>query len=408
MSYSLIPNPMRKLTAPIGNRYLSRRRLLQITGVTGVAVTAAACGAGGSSDQPTSGAPEPTLPADLSDTEKVVAFSNWPLYIPVDDAGTFPTNESFTQATGITVDYFEDINDNDSFYAKVRSQLESGQSIDRDLVVLTDWMAAQWIQNGFVAKLDQANMPNVTANLLPQYMGVAFDPNRDYTVPWQSGFSGLVANKELLQERTGTSELTSVEQLFDPALKGRITVLSEMRDTMAVFLGFLGHNPSSFTEDQFDEAIALLTEQVANGQIRQVSGVDYTGAFETGDAIAGIGWNGIHILGDNFAFTLPSTGGSLWSDNFLVPASATHKLNAERIINHYYDPAVAAQVSAWVQYISPVKGTREEMEKIDPALAANPNIFPSEEELSSAYVFMELTQEQSVAYARKFQSAIGL
>jgi spermidine/putrescine transport system substrate-binding protein len=406
-----MPGSLGSHLPPIGNRYLTRRRILQFAGIAGVSAGLAACGAGGpdaGSASPTSGVPSPSRPTDLSDTEKLVAFSNWPLYIPVDDAGTFPTNVAFTEATGIAVDYFEDINDNDSFFAKVRSQLESGQHIDRDLVVLTDWMAALWLESGYAAQLDKANMPNVVANLLPQYMGVAFDPNRDFTVPWQSGFSGLVANEELLKEKTGTSELTSVEQLFDPALKGRITVLSEMRDTMAVFLGYLGFDPSNFTEAEFDEAIALLAEQINNGQIRQVSGVDYTGAFETGDAIAGIGWNGIHILGENFQFRLPSTGGSLWTDNFVVPVSATHKKNAELIINHYYDPAIAAQVSAWVQYISPVKGTQAEMEKIDPALAANPNIFPTEEELSSAYVFMTLTPEQSVAYARKFQSAIGL
>lgn len=393
--------------ASLGNRYLSRRRLLQVGGISAVAAAAAACGTGGSAS-PTSAAPTTSAPSDLSDTEKVVAWSNWPLYIPSDEAGVFPTNVSFTEATGIEMEYFEDINDNASFFAKVRSQLEAGQHIDRDLVILTDWMAALWIQSGFAAPLDKAEMPNVTANLIPAYLGVGFDPDRTYTVPWQSGFSGLVANVPLFSERTGSDALTTVDQLFDPALKGRITVLSEMRDTMAVFLGYLGYDPSNFTDEQFSEAIALLAEQIDSGQIRQVSGVDYTGAFETGDAIAGIGWNGIHILGPDFTFTLPETGGSLWTDNFLVPATSSHKKNAEAVINHYYVPEVAAQVSAWVQYISPVRGTQQAMEQIDPALATNPNIFPTEAELERAYVFMELTPEQGERYEREFQAAIGL
>lgn len=393
----------RTLAGAVPTGGLTRRRVLQAGGVLAGASVVAACGAGDSG----AGAASAAAVADQSAAEKSVAWSNWPLYIPSDDSGTFPTNVSFTEATGVAIDYFEDINDNASFFAKVRTQLEQGRPIDRDLVILTDWMAALWIQNGYAVPLDKSVMPNAVANLLPKWSDVGFDPGREFTMPWQSGFSGLVANLPLLKEKTGADQLTSVEQIFDPALKGRVTILSEMRDTMAVLIGSQGANPSDFTDDEYYNAIDLLTQQIDSGQIRQVSGVDYTAAFESGDAIVGIGWNGIHVLGEDFSFTLPDTGGGLWTDNFLIPASATHKKNAELVINHYYDPAVAAQVSAWVQYISPVEGTEQAMEAVDPALVGNPNIFPTEADLEKAFVFMELTPEKSDEYTRAFEKAIG-
>ena len=386
---------------------VSRRRLLQAAGIGSAAMVAAACGAGGGTAGST-GSPSAAAAEDLSDTDMTANWSNWPLYIDIDEeAGTRPSLDRFQEETGITVTYTEDVNDNNEFYAKVRTQLEQGQDIGRDLVVLTDWMAALWIQNGFAQKLNQELIPNRT-NLLPAWQGVSFDPNREYTLPWQSGFGALGWNKALLQETLGTDTMNSIDQLFDPALKGRVTVLSEMRDTMGILLAYQGADPSNFTEDQFNAAIELLTQQVDSGQIRQVTGNDYAGALESGDVIAVIGWSGDMIqLGEEFGVALPETGGTLWTDNMLVPALAQHKKNAELIMNYYYDPAVAAEVAAYVQYISPVAGTQEAMQAIDPALVDNQWIFPSEETLANAFVFMTLTPEQNETYERAFQKAIG-
>lgn len=391
---------------------LSRRRLLQVAGISGIAATAAACGAGaggGGEASGSSGAPSPTMAQDMSDTEKTVNWANWPLYIDVDDqSGKYPTLEAFTAATGIAVNYTEDVNDNNEFYAKVRAQLESGQSIDRDIVVLTDWMAALWISNGFVAPLDKANIPNF-ANMQPKYLDVSFDPGRTYTMPWFSGFGAFGWNKELLKQTLGTDTLTSLDQLWDPKLKGRITVLSEMRDTVGIIMAWQGADPSNFTDDQFQAAIAELQKQVDSGQIRQVTGNDYVAAMETGDVIAVIGWSGdMYQLGDKYGVGLPETGGMLWTDNMLIPAVATHKKNAETVMNYYYDPKVAAEVAAYVQYVSPVKGAKEAMADIDPALVDSQWIFPSDATLANSYVFMTLTADQDVAYQREFQKAIGM
>jgi spermidine/putrescine transport system substrate-binding protein len=381
---------------------LSRRRLLQAAGLGGVAMAAAACGTGGG----TSG--DVATQEDQSEQSKTINWSNWPLYIDVDEeSGVRPSLDAFTAATGISVVYNEDVNDNNEFYAKVRTQLEQGQDIGRDIVTLTDWMAALWIQNGFAQPLDKANIPNAV-NLNPAYENVAFDPGREFSLPWQSGFGALGWNIPLLQQNMGISEMNSLDQLWDPKLKGRVTVLSEMRDTMGLILAWLGYDPSNFTDDQYAEAIEVLAQQVNSGQIRQVTGNDYAAALENGDVIAVIGWSGdMYQLGDDFGVALPESGGTLWTDNMLIPAMAKHKKNAETIMNYYYDPEVAAIVAEYVQYITPVVGAQEAMAGIDPELVDNPWIFPSEEVLANAYVFMSLTPEQNETYQREFQRAIG-
>jgi spermidine/putrescine transport system substrate-binding protein len=383
---------------------VSRRRLLQVAGISSVAVAAAACGTGG--DDGT--ASEDSAPQDVSDTEKTVDWSNWVEYMDIDeDTGAYPTLERFQEESGISVNYTEDVNDNNEFYAKVRTQLEQGQDIDRDIVVLTDWMAALWIQNGFAQKLDKASIPN-SANLIPRLQSVSFDEPRDFTLPWQGGFAGLGYNIARYQEATGNSEMTSLDQLFDPALRGRITLLSEMRDTMGCIIAWQGNDPANFTQEQFEQAIDALTEQVQNGQIRQVTGNDYLAALESGDVIGVIGWSGdIFALGEDFGFALPESGGTLWTDNMLVPSTSTHKKNAEAVMNFYYDPEVAAEVAAYINYLCPVEGAQEAMVAIDPELAENPYIFPTEEFLNQTSVFMELTPEQNEQYERLFQTAIG-
>jgi spermidine/putrescine transport system substrate-binding protein len=249
---------------------------------------------------------------DKSDTEKVINWSNWPLYIDInDDTGERPSLDRFQEQTGIAVNYTEDVNDNAEFFAKVRTQLEQGQDIGRDIVTLTDWMAALWISSGFAQKLDKANIPN-WENLNAAYREVSFDPGREYSLPWQSGFGAFGWNKAKLQETLGTDTLVSLDQLWDPALKGKVTLLSEMRDTMGIIMAANGADPSNFTKEEFENAIAILQAQVDSGQVRQVTGNDYVAALETGDVFAVIGWSGdMFQLGEDFGVGLPETGGML-------------------------------------------------------------------------------------------------
>ncbi|MFC8615094.1 spermidine/putrescine ABC transporter substrate-binding protein [Micromonospora purpureochromogenes] len=345
---------------------------------------------------------------DLSATEKKLAFANWPQYMDVDekDESKRPSLDAFVQKTGIQVTYTEDINDNNEFFGKVQNQLASCQSTDRDIIVLTDWMAARMIRLGWIQKLDPAKMPNVAANLLPSLLNRSFDPDNRIAIPWQSGLAGLAYNGNV------TKELRTVDELLTrPDLKGKVTALSEMRDTMGLLLQSNGHDPANFTGAQFDDALNKLKKAVDSGQIRKFTGNDYAPDLAKGDIAACIGWSGdvIQLTGEDekIKFVSPDSGVMLFSDNMMVPNKATHKANAEALINYYYDPAVAAQLAAYVNYICPVKGAQAEMEKIDPELAANPLIFPDEALLSKSKVFMALDEKQEKEYETKFQQVIG-
>ncbi|MCM0674957.1 spermidine/putrescine ABC transporter substrate-binding protein [Micromonospora phytophila] len=345
---------------------------------------------------------------DLSGTEKKLAFSNWPQYMDVDekDESKRPTLDEFITKSGIQVTYTEDVNDNNEFFGKVQNQLGACQGTDRDIIVLTDWMAARMIRLGWIQKLDKSKMPNVEANLLPSLRNRSFDTESQLAIPWQSGLAGLAYNGKVAKEIRTVDEL-----LTRPDLKGKVTALSEMRDTMGLLLQSNGHDPANFTAAQFDDALNKLKKAVDSKQIRKFTGNDYAPDLAKGDIAACIGWSGDVIqLGfedEKVKFVVPESGVMLWSDNMLVPNKATHKANAEQLMNYYYDPAVAAKLAAYVNYICPVKGAQAEMEKIDPELAANPLIFPDEAMLSKSKVFMALDEKQEKEYEAKFQQVIG-
>ncbi|MGC4838680.1 extracellular solute-binding protein [Micromonospora vinacea] len=388
-------------------RPLSRRGLL--TGTLGSAAllsmggSLAGCGTKGA-QQTEAGC----VSEDLSGTEKKLAFANWPQYMDVDDTDESkrPSLDEFITKTGIQVTYTEDINDNNEFFGKVQNQLAACQSTDRDIIVLTDWMAARMIRLGWIQKLDPAKIPNVQANLLPSLLNRPFDAENRISIPWQSGLAGLAYNGNV------TKELRTVDELLTrPDLKGKVTALSEMRDTMGLLLGSNGHDPANFTAAQFDDALNKFKKAVDSGQIRKFTGNDYAPDLAKGDIAACIGWSGdvIQLSGEDekVRFVAPDSGVMLYSDNMMVPNKATHKGNAEALINYYYEPAVAAKLAAYVNYICPVKGAQAEMEKIDPELAANPLIFPDEALLSKSKVFMALDEKQEKEYEGKFQQVIG-
>lgn len=381
---------------------LSRRRVLQVGALGAAAAVASACGVGGSEASPT-----PSEVEDLSDKEKVLIWSTWIDYIDIDDDGNRPTLELFSEQTGITVQYDEDYNDNNEFYAKVRTQLEAGQGIGRDIVTPTDWMAALWIAKGYAQNLNKDNIPNAS-NMGAAWQGVGFDPNRDKSLPWQSGFGGIGWNRSVLKDLTGKDELTSLEELWDPKLKGRVTILSEMRDSMGLALMALGKRADDFSAADFEAAIAYFQEQIDSGQIRQVTGNDYKSLMADGQVAAAIAWSGDMLNNTKkYGFSIPDSGGTLWTDNMIIPNGATHKKNAETWMNFYYDPVNAARVAAYVNYICPVEGAREAMGDIDPSQVDNPAIFPDDETLAKVQVFKALSDSEQASYEGQFQALIG-
>ena len=400
--------------AAIVRAQLSRRSVLGAAGALGLGALAG-CGTSGTPGtgatagaSGAAGATGPTAATDTSATDKKVNWANWTLYLDYDDkTKKYPTLEAFQKQSGITATYAEDIEDNDSYYGKVSGQLKNGQDIGKDIIVLTDWMAARVIRQGYVQKLDEAAIPN-KKNIAKAYANPDYDPNREHSLTWQGGFAGIAWNKEKVP-----GGLKSVADLWKPELKGRVEVLTEMRDTIGLIMGSQGVDFSGeFTDDQFMAGIDELQKHVSSGQIRSVKGNSYKEDLISGDALAVIGWSGditqINFENDDkWGFALPESGGTLWADNMLIPIGSPHKKNAETLMSYYYDPKVAAEVAAYVNYICPVEGAQAEMEKIDPKLAKNPYIFPDAAFLAGAKQFRTLTPQQETKYASAFQTVLG-
>jgi spermidine/putrescine transport system substrate-binding protein len=375
------------------NSQISRRALLAGAGAVAGAGALAACGSGGSS-----GAAKDT-----------VRWANWTLYIDVDDSGKkYPTLEAFTKESGIKVKYSEDINDNDEFFGKVQGQLKLKKDIGYDIITPTDWMASRFIRLGYTQKFDKANIPNAK-NILPTLAHPSFDANRDSSLTWQGIMAGLGWNTKV-----NPKGMKTVDDLWQPQNKGKIVVLSEMRDTIGVILLSQGIKPETVTEDQFMNAVDFLQKKIADGWIRGVKGNEYKEDLISGDATAVIAWSGdlFQLSTENegkFDFTIPESGGTISGDNFLIPSTVTaeSKVNAEKLINYYYEPAVAAEVAAYVNYVTPVVGAQAEMEKIDPKLAKSEYIFPTQATMNRLHVFKALSPTEETKWTEAFQAAAG-
>jgi spermidine/putrescine transport system substrate-binding protein len=400
---TLTPQVRRLIRAQLG-----RRSVLRGMGAAGVGLGLAACGTGGTSSGGSSAAASLTPAEDISADDPTLNWANWTLYLDLSDDGTsYPSLEAFTEQTGIEVNYSEDIDGNDSYYGRIQGQLANGDDIGQDIITLTDWMAGRLIRLGYTQELNADNIPN-KENILDNLAEVDFDPGRRHSLTWQSGFAGIAWNREEVPEG-----LTSVSDLWRPELKGRVEVLDEMRDTMGLIMMDQGVDiEGDWGSEEFGRAIEELERQVDSGQIRQVVGNSYKEDLVSGDALAVIGWSGditqINFeSGDKWEFAIPEAGGTLWSDNLMVPIGSPRKTNAETLMNYYYDPEVAAQVAAWVNYICPVKGAQEAMLDIDPELAEDPFIFPTEEFLANVSGFRSLDPEEETEYSTAFQEVIG-
>jgi spermidine/putrescine transport system substrate-binding protein len=338
----------------------------------------AACGGGSSGPSTGSGSTEPHKLA------KTLHFSNWTLYIDV-KKNRHPSLDQFQKKYGVHVDYREDINDNASFFSKIEPDLERGQSTGRDIIVMTDnsRYPALLVKKGWVEKLDKSAIPNIK-NLVPQQRNPSWDPNRDHSLPWQSGFTGIGWNENLTNPVTSMGDL-----LGNKKLKGKVGLLTEFSDTLALVMAYNGDDPSKITDKTFNKAIDIIQRAVHSGQIRQFYGNDYASALSNGDLTATMAWSGdiVQLQADNshLKWQLPSDGGDIWTDNMLIPKGGD-VYTASVYMNFVYDPKIAAEIEDYVNYVCPVLGAKEALVKQDPAIAKNPLIFPTKQMLDNAHV----------------------
>jgi spermidine/putrescine transport system substrate-binding protein len=376
----------------------TRRQIVQ-RGAAGVTILSlpgllAACGGGGSSS------------GSSDEVNDVLKFSNWPLYIDFDEkTKKRPTLDEFTKKTGIKVDYFEDINSNAEYFGKIQGPLSQGNGIGRDIIVLTDNERFLGLMNskGWVEELNKELIPNIV-NLIDAQASPPFDPDRTWSLPWQSGMTGIAWNEKL------TGPVTSVTQLLeDPKLKGKITALNGMGDTMGLVIVDNGDDPTAITDATWKSALDRVQAAVDSGQIRRFTGNDYAQPLAKGDLAAAVAWSGdIYQLlssNDQLRWALPTKGGMIWTDNMIIPQGGS-VATASTYMNSVYDPKVAAQIAAYVAYVPPVKGTQDEMAKIDPELAKNPLVFPSDADLAKTNQF-DAAALNNQTYIEQWQKVLG-
>ncbi|MEU3398500.1 polyamine ABC transporter substrate-binding protein [Streptomyces filamentosus] len=387
---------------------MPRRSVLRGLGAAGATGLLAACGV-----RPAYVAEDERAGRDLSARERSVTFANWPLYIDTDDTDTQkrPTLDAFRERTGISVRYTEEINDNDEFFGKVGPALMNGQRTDRDLIVVSDWMAARFVRLGWVQEMDRAAQPNVDRNLDPQLRRPAFDPGRTHSVPWQSGITGIAYNRRRLGR-----ELRSTRQLWDAELRGKVTLLSGLDEAVSLLMQGNGADVTRWTADDFHAVCDQIEALVREKHIRRFTGNDYIKDLAAGDVLACQAYSGdvIQLQADNpdIEFVVPEEGGELWAESLMVPNLARHKANAEKLVDYYYEPEVAAELAAWVNYVCPVPAAQAVLadsgDEELAALAEDPLVFPDKEMRTRLAIARDIAASERREFTKRWNGIVGL
>ena len=412
----------------LSSTQISRRRVLAGGAVAGMAAFLAACGTKGTASSapsaaaataaptgaPASGAA--ATPAASAATGPVATpsaelnWANWTYYMDVDpnDQTKHPTLDGFTAKYGTTVHYQEVVDGNDEFVAKISDALKAGKDSGWDLITLTDWMAAKLIRRGWIEAFDTVNVPNFVANLKDVYRNLPWDPDNSHHAPWRSGTTGLGFNVDVLGDVTSLAALYTV----DPKTKGKVEYLTEMRDAIGLSMLYLGLDPAKPTRDDCDKAVALMQKAKADGLVRDIKGQSYTTDLTSGDAVLAMAWSGdmpsATIDNPALRYNLATEGGMLWTDNLMIPKGAAHKGTAELLVNYYYDPAVNAQLTLGVDYISPVKGTDELVIKANPDAASNPMLVPPPDWVARLHIFGDLSEADEIYFNEQFAKVVGV
>ncbi|MCQ8768629.1 polyamine ABC transporter substrate-binding protein [Streptomyces telluris] len=387
---------------------LSRRTLLRALGAGAGAAALAGCGVPAAYVEPADRAAE-----DRSSRDKSLVFANWPLYIDVDedDPQKRPTLDAFEKRSGISVKYTEEINDNDEFFGKVSPALMNHQETGRDLIVVSDWMASRYVRLGWVQGMDRSRQPNVDRNLDPLLRKPSFDPGRLHTVPWQSGITGIAYNRKKLGR-----EIRHTSDLWKDDLRGRVTLLAGLDEAYSLLMQGNGADVTRWTADDFHTMTDQLRRLVRKRHIRRFTGNDYIKDLSSGDVLACQAYSGdvIQLQADNpdIEFVVPEEGAELWAESLMVPNLARHKRNAEALVDYYYQPEVAAELAAAVNYVCPVPAARDVLasssDKELAELAGNPLIFPSDDMRKRLATARDMTAKERPGFTKEWNEIVGL
>ncbi|MCH9730394.1 MAG: spermidine/putrescine ABC transporter substrate-binding protein [Actinomycetia bacterium] len=326
-------------------------------------------------------------------------ISNWPLYMADGFIAAFQT------ASGVTVDYKEDFNDNEQWFAKVKEPLSRKRDIGADLVVPTTFMAVRLHQLGWLNDISGENVPN-KANLRPDLMEASVDPGRKFSAPYLSGLVGIAYNRAA----TGR-DINTVDDLWDPTFKGQVSLFSDAQDGLGMIMLSQGNTPESPSAEGVQQAIDLVREQNDKGQIRRFTGNDYTEELTAGNIAVAQAYSGdivqLQARNPDLQFVVPEAGGTTFVDTMVIPYSTRNQQAAEAWINYVYDRANYAKLVAFVQFVPVLSGMTEELEKIDPAAASNPLINPPQEILDRAKAWAMLTDEKAQEFNTAYAAVTG-
>lgn len=379
---------------------LSRRRLLQ-----GLGLGAAAFGAASLA------ACAPSGPKYGDGSAGNVRWASWTYYLDFDEeAGDFPTLNEFMAESNISVEYFEDVDDNKMFMAKVKDQLKLGQDTGYDLFTLTDSSLIRLWEQQQLKAFDHGLIPNADAQMIDLVRHSSFDPAREWSIPYQAGMTGLVYNSKLYPKGVQT-----VSDLWNPDLKGKVSLLSEQDDTLGLIMLEQGVDITGdgWGDDEFFAALAVAEEHIKNGDVYTVKGNSYTQDLQSGAVVAGMAWSGdVAMINEEegeevWKFVVPEAGATLFIDSFCLPESTAAYEQSHALIDYYYEPEVAARVAEYVQYVTPVAGARDAMATLNPEMAENPLVFPDEEMSARIHDMRTPTAQEDNRYAQAYQKILG-
>ncbi len=402
---------LERLLQEAARRSMTRRDLLKRAGIgasaASISAFLAACGIGAQNRRPGAGGATKD-PLTTTEIQGELDFANWPLYI--DKAkGRRPTIDDFEKQTDITVNYKEIINDNQSFFGTINEPLANGQSVGWDLIVITDWLVSKMARLGYLEQIDHSRLPNFEVHAGDVYKDPVYDPGNAHSVPWQSGITGIGYNPKLTDR-----EITSTDDLFDEDFKGRVGMFTEMRDTMNLVLLSLGVIPQEATDSDLKAAQEKLLDQRDKGIVRQYYGNEYADALARGDVVLTMAWSGdvFQLQFDNpdLQFVVPEEGGILWVDNMCIPQNAEHPMDAMEFMDFVYDPKIAAQIAAWVNYICPVPEAQDIIRgfggKYYNQVADSPLVFPTPEMESKLFHYKDLSEEEEQFWNDLFNQVV--
>jgi spermidine/putrescine transport system substrate-binding protein len=382
------------------SRRMDRRDIFKMAGLGAAAAALAACGVKGKATGTATQAPDAVAKFWAGKTAGThIDFANWPLYMDPKK----PELAKFTKQTNISVTYKEVINDDPSWFAKIRPLLAAKQSIGYDLMVITNGVEFQeCIELGFLAPLDHSKMPNYAANSAPKYQNEAFDKGNVYSVPWTSGITGIGYNPKYVKKPP-----TSMQDLVDLAYKGKVGMFADTQEIGNFGMLATGSSPETSTSADWTKAANWLKAQRDSGVVRKYYDQDYIAALSNGDVWLTMAWSGDIFQqnvssGTNLQFVIPSEGGTLWTDNFTIPITAANPVGAMELINFFYDPAIAASLAEYINYITPVPAAQpiitsdaaaasgDDKTALE-AVAKSPLVFPSASDYAKLHYYRDFT-----------------